>query len=875
MVAVRTDLKSDKVPELDTNCEIIWATVKLQGRKTLYVCSYYRPDSSDEDSLNEFSKSLDRASMINNAEILIAGDLNFPGWDWPMLTLKTDCPYVEQHRKLLKLIQDHGMEQMVKEPTREDNILDLVISNHPHNIPRIEVAPGLSDHRIVFFEYTATPPRIRQPPRLIPLYEKADWIGIKTEMEKLHQTLKTGGKVTTEEIWQAFKDTLQEAIRRFIPHKKARMKASKPWVTIELRRKINRRNRLYKRMKKSGAEDQKEECRRLRREIQREFRRAYWLYINDTLTEDEEDGFPSLKRFWTYIKNQRTAKIGVSPLKTNGRLITEPKAQAELLNQQFQSVFSEGKTYTKEEFMTKCKMDVDGDLTTLSSIEITVEGVTKLLGELNPHKAAGPDGISPRILKELANEVAPILTMIFQSSLETGVVPLDWRKANVTPVYKKGAHYDPANYRPVSLTSVSCKTMEHIIVRALMSHLDENNILCKQQHGFRRGRSCETQLIEFVEALNRHMAEGRESEAIILDFAKAFDKVNHSLLTHKLHCYGIQGGVNQWISGFLSNRQQAVVVNGTKSDSVDVRSGVPQGSVLGPCLFLVYINDLPDRLTSQTRLFADDTAIHRPVANIQDQGDLQRDLEKLEEWEASWEMKFHPDKCSTLRFSRKHFRLEKTVYKLHGHSLAIEEATKYLGVILQHDLSWNTHIETICSKANKTLGFLRRNLRIGSQRLKETAYKTFVRPILEYACSVWDPYTQENIDRLEDVQRRAARFVCNNYHRTASVTDMLNHLNWSSLEHRRMTSRLSMLFRIRKNMVQLDSETIRGNLIPKRARGRRGQHNQQYMEKNIHTQDYRLGSFFPRTTRDWNKLPQGTVDAETLGTFVSRVQRAM
>lgn len=201
----------------------------------------------------------------------------------------------------------------------------------------------------------------------------------------------------------------------------------------------------------------------------------------------------------------------------------------------------------------------------MNNIKSTLWGVKKELLKLNPHKASGPDGISPRVLKELAEEIAPILKIVFESSITSGSVPEDWRNANVTPVFKKGEHYDPANYRPVSLTSVCCKLLEHIVVTSVMDHLDANKILCTQQHGFRRGRSCETQLIEFVEELNRCMAEGKESEVVIMDFAKAFDKVNHSLLLHKLHQYGIRGTTNRWIHSFLENRQQAVVVNGARS----------------------------------------------------------------------------------------------------------------------------------------------------------------------------------------------------------------------------------------------------------------------------------------------------------------------
>ena len=325
-----------------------------------------------------------------------------------------------------------------------------------------------------------------------------------------------------------------------------------------------------------------------------------------------------------------------------------------------------------------------------------------------------------------------------------------------------------------------------------MTHLETNNIMNDNQHGFRKKRSCETQLLEFVEELSENLASGFQTDVLVMDFAKAFDKVNHSLLVHKLSEYGIQGSINNWISDFLRDRRQAVVVNGCKSGFIPVTSGVPQGSVLGPCLFLAYINDLPDTLKARTRLFADDTATYSVVANIPDQMRLQEDLDKLARWEGKWEMEFHPKKCTSLPITRSREPLQYQ-YVLHGHNLETVSTVKYLGVTLSKDLTWKDHIENVCSKANKTLGFLRRNLKISSRKVKETAYKAYVRPCLEYASSVWDPHQHNHTNRIEAIQRRAARFVMRDYRRTSSVSTMLDELKWPLLERRRKAARLTML----------------------------------------------------------------------------------
>ena len=613
----------------------------------------------------------------------------------------------------------------------------------------------------------------------------------------------------------------------------------------------------------------KEEIRVLKREIQRRNRRAYWDHINTLFVKkDNEAPNSNSKRFWSYIKKQRKSNIGVPPLKENGILITDPTEKANVLNRQFDHAFSEGKVYTSESIKNKCSLP-STNCPTMPDLLISTDGVEKLLKNLDPSKAPGPDGISARVLKELAHEIAPSLSLVYRRSYDMGKVPSGWKVAHVTPVYKKGEHYKPSNYRPISLVSIPCKVMEHIVVSNTMRHLEDNKILAPNQHGFRAKHSCETQLIELTDEITRNLDNSTQTDIIILDFAKAFDKVNHSLLIHKLHSYGITGKSNRWIKDFLADRQQSVVVHGCKSSKIQVRSGVPQGSVLGPCLFLAYINDLPSRVKSNTRLFADDTAVDRKIKSPNDAKSLQADLDALAKWEEEWDMSFHPDKCTVMHISRSRTKIE-TDYYLHGQKLEIVKSAKYLGVTLQDDGEWEDHITNIVNAGNKTLGFIRRNLRVNSISTKSLAYIMMVRPKLDNASPVWDPYKQDQIAKIEKVQRRAARVVVNRHRNTSSVSDMLSTLGWDTLERRRKDARLTLLYKLQNGTASIHCPDLKPAIS--RSRRTTTAHSKQ-LDRHFCKNDYRLNAFFPRTIKDWNSLPEEAVQATCHDTFRAKVSR--
>ena len=402
------------------------------------------------------------------------------------------------------------------------------------------------------------------------------------------------------------------------------------------------------------------------------------------------------KLFWRYIKAKQQDNTGITTLKgPDGEAITESLDKANILNEHFKTTFT---TEKFDNFPSK----PNSPYPSTPHFEITTQGVYNIPIECNPNKSPGPEKLHPYALKATAAEISPMLTHVFQQSLRCGRLPTQWKHAYVTPFYKKGDKTDPKNYRPISLTSVICKTMEHIIVSQLMNYLESNNILTENQFGFREHHSCESQLLVTVNDIAKAINNKLQVDLAVLDFSKAFDKVAHAPLLHKLEYYGVRGTMLEWFGSFLHSRTQQVVVEGHYSTPCDITSGVPQGSVLGPALFLIYINDITTNIHSELRLFADNILIYRPILSSSDQTSLQEDLTTLTKWANEWQMDFNVSKCNILQVNTHH-----TAKNLNGVPLKLVENIKYLGIYLNNKLSWHDHIDYICNKANRLLGFLR------------------------------------------------------------------------------------------------------------------------------------------------------------------------
>ena len=551
--------------------------------------------------------------------------------------------------------------------------------------------------------------------------------------------------------------------------------------------------------------------------------------------------------------------IGLAPLKEGTQLLTSAQEKSEALLQEFSSVFTNEDT-SSIPWLGPASHKME-------DIVVDTDGVLKLLQQLKPHKASGPDRLPNRVLKELAPELAPILVDIFNQSLHTGTVPNDWSKAMISPVFKKGNVHLPANYRPVSLTTVACKLLEHIVCSNIHAHLKSHGLLSHVQHGFRKMHSCESQLLITMDDFYTSFDRSVQTDVGVLDFSRAFDTVPHQRLIGKLAHYGIQGSTLNWIKAFLSDRSMQVVVDGDSSRPASVTSGVPQGTVLGPLLFNIFINDMPNVVSEGTsiRLFADDCLVYREICTPEDQQILQNDLHSLQKWTETWGMRFNPGKCNIMHIARTEPKTR--FYELCGVLLQTVASAKYLGIIIQNDLSSSQQVASAAKKANSTLHLISRNLRHCPRATRVLAYTTLVRPKVEYCASVWDPHLQGDIDTLEMVQKRAARTVYNKgwRQRDVSPTALIQELGWRSLKERRHHIRLCMMFKIMKGLIAVPKCRLQESL----RTGNRG-HNHKYRELGS-THNRVKNSFYVRTIPKWNDLSWNAVNADTLSAFKSEL----
>ena len=748
-------MKNLELANLDHNEIMVIELKPKRQSKIAIVVTYRPPDDVSDEYLDNFRNVLKNVENSRYKNICIMGDFNLPNFDWT-----TGVPFNNLNRAydFYEVFQEHGLVQLVKEPTHVNgNTLDLVLSNFPNRFNSITVEEDAfsSDHYPIEFDIRIKIKPVKAVQAKVFDFKNADWNKLNTELLdcKLEDCVQenAGDVDIASDAWHT---KVKNVIDRVLTTKRVKNINSPPWIDNEIQSKSKKKFSLWKKAKRIKSLEAWANYRKERNEL----RNLVNLKYNNFIQSSTEKIAQNPKVFWKIVKSKNKTKNVPDRLTHERKYFSTTKDRAKAFNDYFYSVFINESHVEDDLPVIDEFVNLD-----LCNIYIEKEEVEKLLKEVNASKAGGPDEIPGRILKECSMSLAPSLTMIFNLSLQTGKFPNCWKFANVVPVFKKGEREEVTNYRPVSLLGIISKIFEKCIHHRVYEGVKD--LIHSLQHGFLKGRCTVTQLMEVFNTVEKCLDEGGQMDIIYLDFAKAFDTVSHRLLCHKLKSFGINGRLLEWFESYLSNRKQRVVLEGIQSEWKNVHSGVPQGSILGPLLFLLYANDMANEVSDKTAvaMYADDTKVMRNIVSVNDSIELQRDLDNMGVWSRKWRMKFNVAKCKLLMVTRKDRPIDIN-YTMNEQVLEKVYSFNDLGIVIDSKLNWQEHVRNKVGKANGTMGLVKRTLGFKApMRAKKLLYESLVKSSLCYGSVIWNGASKMNLKLIEGVQRRATKYISGNY----------------------------------------------------------------------------------------------------------------
>ena len=839
--------------------------------------STYKEFSAYLKELKKFLSSLPSPTP----DIVMMGDYNLPHADWISGQCTSGASTDEQDmvRALYELSLDYFLVQQYDCPTHRDgNTIDLLFTNNSNIVHNAEALPSaVTDHYLMNFStvYNSCDANAedQEDPRdqdnatislssLNFFDEDIEWNALSDDLSGYNWSREFRG-LNTSEMMDRFITVCLDITRKWVPlrrHKSTpQTQRNSSKIPKQRRSLMRRRTAMKKRYVAARSDSSRKSLMRKLVYIEKELQKSHSEQRN--LEESRAIGRiqNNPKYFFTFAKRFSRVKVGIGPLIDSAKqLISAPRKIAEILSEQYCSVFSPPR-YDNISMDTLFPDNESINTPNLCTISFTDTELVDAMEELSANAAPGPDGFPAILLKKCSTALSLPLARIWRTSLRNGEIPPICKSATITPIHKGKSRAAPKNYRPVALTSHLIKIFEKIIRKRIVEFMDENLLFNHSQHGFRGGRSCLSQLLSHFDRITAELERGNGVDVIYLDFAKAFDKLDHGITLHKLKALGIHGQLGRWISTFLTNRLQAVVVDGRRSAPRSVISGVPQGSVLGPLLFLVLIGDIDKNIaTSFLSSFADDTRIGIGINSIRDVACLQSDLQTVYKWSVDNNMQFNSDKFELLRYrgtntTCKDIQSVTTYSSNDGSIIQEKQHIRDLGVTLSNDATFTQHILERCEVVKSKIAWVLRTFRSRQATPMLTMWKTLIMCHLDYCSQLWSPSRVGNIQTLELLQKAFINKI--EGMSELSYWEQLKTLKLYSLERRRERYQAIYTWRIIEGQVpNVECTPISTTFSERRGRTCILPHIPSSAPRRI--QSIRFGSLTHKGPRLFNCLPR-------------------
>ena len=862
----REDLETDDV-------ECIWVEIKCKQRQPVLISSMYRPPSSCIEFVDKVGDIIDKASC-ERKEMIVTGDFNYD------VSISDGVVNSNPITSCFDLFQ---MTQLINEPTRitesTRTTIDLIFSSHPELINECGVLPVLlSDHYLVYGTHSWTTPKMKGRSINFRCYKDIDSDALKEDfLNAPWQCVLNCHDV--DEAWCMWHSVFMRIINFHAPIKTKRIRGTPlPWLDGDILQLMRQRDHAHKTAKRSGSQIHWDVYKKLRNKVTYKIRAKKSEYFASTIEENKSNS----SMLWKKLKEilpQKQKYIPSSILSADGENIHDPTEIADIFNEHFSTI---GERLADHSIPSEPEEDnsrvpiYDNSIDDQCVIpDITEEFVRKQISSMSVGKTTGPDGISVKMIKIASPYVTKCLTHIFNLSIRCGRYPKDWKHALVTPIHKGGDKCSSSNYRPISILPIVSKILERWVHSAVYTYLEENTLIPSCQSGFRPLHSTETTLHDFTNKCFQAMENGEVTGSVFIDLSKAFDCVDHEILVDKLKRLNMSPSVISWFESYLSGRSQSVKLDDKISKDLPLNVGVPQGSILGPLLFIIYTSDLPSCIPPNCNLFmyADDSTLTCSSSSINEvERSLNVALDRIHNWCVRNKLRLNSNKtkCMIIGTRQKISDAELNVY-IADKLIIKEKCCKCLGVIIDDTLSWGPHVEYVRKAVSSKLGMLNRIRDCVTQNSLLTLFISLVMPTLEYCCTVWGGRYVSHDNTLNKCLKRAARMIlkCTSL---APSADMFARLNWISFPERVKFKKATLVFKCLNKM----TPSYVANLFTPNAHIRETrQSTNKALKVPLAKKECYVKSFAVSGANIWNNLPEQLRRVDSLDTFKSELRQAI